>query len=145
MQGEWLSSGMHINGIGATGTNRRELDVEAIRRSDLVVVENLEQSRNDSGELLFAEREGAFDWSNVTELADIVVGKATGPTLGGSHHAVQRARRRHRGPGRGIHRLPQGHRARHGQRAGDVRACQLGSRVTAKLQRRSNSRKGESP
>ena len=78
MQGEWLSSGMHVNGIGATGTNRRELDVEAIRRSDLVVVENLEQSRNDSGELLFAEREGAFDWSNVTELADIVVGKATG-------------------------------------------------------------------
>ena len=78
MQGEWLTSGMHVNGIGATGTNRRELDVEAVRRSDLVVVENLEQSRNDSGELLFAEREGAFDWSNVTELADIVVGKATG-------------------------------------------------------------------
>ena len=45
MQGEWLSSGMHVNGIGATGTNRRELDVEAVRRSDLVVVENLEQSR----------------------------------------------------------------------------------------------------
>ena len=42
---------MHVNGIGATGTSRRELDVEAVRRSDLVVVENLEQSRNDSGEL----------------------------------------------------------------------------------------------
>ena len=29
-------------------------------------------------ELLYAEAEGAFDWSNVIELADIVVGKASG-------------------------------------------------------------------
>lgn len=78
MSGEWLVPGMHVNAIGATGTNRRELDVEAVRRSDLIVVELLEQSKNDSGELLDAEREGVFDWSNVTELADIVVGKATG-------------------------------------------------------------------
>ena len=78
MSGEWLVPGMHVNAIGATGTNRRELDVEAVRRSDLIVVELLEQSKNDSGELLYAEQEGVFDWSNVTELADIVVGKATG-------------------------------------------------------------------
>ena len=63
MQGEWLSAGMHVNGIGATGTSRRELDVEAVRRSDLVVVENIEQSQNDSGELITAAAEGAFDWS----------------------------------------------------------------------------------
>lgn len=78
LEGSWIAPGTHINGIGATGPNRRELDVEAVSRADLVVVENMEQARDDCGELIYAEEHGGFDWARAVELQSVITGKTPG-------------------------------------------------------------------
>ena len=78
LEGSWIAPGTHINGIGATGVNRRELDVDSVSRADLVVVENMEQARADCGELIYAADRGGFDWSKAEELAAVITGEASG-------------------------------------------------------------------
>jgi ornithine cyclodeaminase/alanine dehydrogenase-like protein (mu-crystallin family) len=74
INGAWLSPGTHINAVGATTPNRRELDVESVRRSDLVVVEQIEQAQADAAELFTAVEEGALNWDDVVLLKDLVSG-----------------------------------------------------------------------
>lgn len=79
LMGEWLRPGMHVSAIGATSLVRRELDVEAVRRADLVVVENLDQARDECGELIWAAHtRGSLRWSEVVELHEVVSGKIPG-------------------------------------------------------------------
>lgn len=77
MQGAWLSPGTHVNAVGATTPNRRELDDEAVARSRSVVVELFDQAREECGELLHAAEAGVFNWDDVIELKDVVAGKVT--------------------------------------------------------------------
>ena len=44
--GAWLEPGQHICAIGATTLFNREVDLDAVKRSDLIVVENKEQAQN---------------------------------------------------------------------------------------------------
>jgi alanine dehydrogenase len=74
VQGEWLHAGMHLNLAGAMKANRREIDTGALLAADLIVVDDLRQSREESGEMIQASREGVFDWSGVRLLSDIVTG-----------------------------------------------------------------------
>ncbi len=79
LMGEWLRPGMHVSAIGATSLVRRELDVEAVRRADLVAVENLDQARDECGELIWAAHtRGSLRWSEVVELHEVVSGKIPG-------------------------------------------------------------------
>jgi alanine dehydrogenase len=75
VDGSWIAPGTHINAVGATTPGRRELDVESVRRTDVVVVEQLEQAQADAAELFTAVREGALDWGDVVLLSDLVSGK----------------------------------------------------------------------
>ena len=74
MEGAWLSPGTHVNAVGATTPNRRELDDEAVSRAATVVVEHLPQAKEECGELLHAEANGLFSWSQVVELKDVLDG-----------------------------------------------------------------------
>ncbi len=76
--GEWLQPGQHICAIGATSLFRRELDLEAVRRADLIAVENLEQSMAECGELIYAAHNRALKWKSVREMHDIVSGRVKG-------------------------------------------------------------------
>jgi len=76
--GNDLSPGTHINAVGATTMNRREIDETAVGRSDVVVVEHLPQAEAELGELHYAADRGLFDWAKVIELKDIVGGAAKG-------------------------------------------------------------------
>jgi alanine dehydrogenase len=73
--GRWLGPGMHINAVGSNQAKRRELDAEAVRRASLVVVDSVEQARNESGDLIAAFEEGAGSWDRVCELVDLYSGK----------------------------------------------------------------------
>ena len=75
MDGAWLAPGTHINAVGATTPGRRELDVESVRRSDVVVVEQMEQAKADAAELFTAAEAGALDWDNVVLLSDLTGGR----------------------------------------------------------------------
>ena len=78
LEGAWLQSGMHVNAIGATSLIRRELDEEAVRRSQRIVVESLEQARDECGELIYAAERGILRWHRVLELSQVVSGAAPG-------------------------------------------------------------------
>ena len=78
LKGEWLAKGSHINAIGSNHMSRREIDVEAVRRSACVVVDSLEQSMAESGDLASAAEAGAFYWEDARELGLVVIGEFPG-------------------------------------------------------------------
>ncbi|MEE2949367.1 MAG: ornithine cyclodeaminase family protein [Chloroflexota bacterium] len=76
--GEWLSPGAHINAAGGNHWMRREIDEEAVLRSDLIVVDDLEQAKIECGDLLWLEPRGSFRWDMANELQNVVAGKVNG-------------------------------------------------------------------
>ncbi len=78
LRGAWLRPGMHINAAGSNSAARQELDAEAVRRSDTIVVDALDQARVECGDLIAAERAGEPVWGRVIELGAIAAGRASG-------------------------------------------------------------------
>jgi alanine dehydrogenase len=78
LDGSWLTSGMHINAIGANFPQKHELNGEAIRRCDIIVADSREQSKLESGDLIQMYGDDKRRWASVTELAEIVAGKTPG-------------------------------------------------------------------
>jgi alanine dehydrogenase len=78
IRAEWLKPGAHINAVGATALTRREIDVDTVAASDLVVVENLEQAKLECGELIWASEHKALAWNRVVELSRIASGAISG-------------------------------------------------------------------
>jgi ornithine cyclodeaminase/alanine dehydrogenase-like protein (mu-crystallin family) len=72
--GAWIQDGVHINSVGATGLQRREIDEEVVARAAIVVVEQMEAAHAENGELVYAAEQGKLDWSRVLELKDVVTG-----------------------------------------------------------------------
>lgn len=75
LRGAWLHPGAHVNAIGSNAPNRRELDEEAVKRADLIVVDDLAQARLESGDLIAVEKAGQLNWDTVAPLQDVVTGK----------------------------------------------------------------------
>lgn len=78
LTGDMVQAGQHINAAGSNHWMRRELDHEAIRRCDLVVVDDLEDAKIECGELLWAAERRAFRWERALELRDVVGGRVAG-------------------------------------------------------------------
>ena len=76
--GEWLKDGAHINAAGGNHWLRREIDEAAVLRSELIVVDDLEQARIECGDLLWLEARGTFRWDMAHELRDVVAGRVPG-------------------------------------------------------------------
>ncbi len=70
LEGAWLSPGAHINAVGATRPDWRELDDETLRRSRLYV-DSREAAMQESGDVIAAG-------SIVAELGEVVAGTRTG-------------------------------------------------------------------
>jgi ornithine cyclodeaminase/alanine dehydrogenase-like protein (mu-crystallin family) len=72
--GEDLPAGAHVNAVGASLPDRRELDTEAIRRAK-VVVETRREALAEAGELLIPIGEGVIDASHIrADLTDLARG-----------------------------------------------------------------------
>ncbi len=82
IQAEWIAPGTHINAMGSNRAERRELPADLVRSAGLIVVDSVEQSRMEAGDLLPALTEE--DWRKVVELQDLAAqpglagGKAAG-------------------------------------------------------------------
>jgi alanine dehydrogenase len=65
----WVSPGAHVNAMGSNRADRRELPADLVARADLIVVDSIEQSKIESGDLLLAN----VDWNDprIVELAQI--------------------------------------------------------------------------
>jgi alanine dehydrogenase len=80
LEGAWLSPGMHISAMGANWPQKRELDSAAVGRANLVVVDSIEQSKMEAGDLIQAFGDDQSRWSTVEELGRIVSGQIPGRT-----------------------------------------------------------------
>ena len=78
LKGEWLEEGSHINAAGGNHWIRRELDEEAVTRSGVVVVDDLEQAKVECGDLIWPAERGVFRWSMAHTLSDLVSGNIAG-------------------------------------------------------------------
>ena len=77
-QGEWLTPGAHVNAAGGNHWLRREIDEEAVLRSEVIVVDDLEQAKIECGDLIWPEARGSFRWDMAHELRNVVSGRAHG-------------------------------------------------------------------
>jgi ornithine cyclodeaminase/alanine dehydrogenase-like protein (mu-crystallin family) len=57
---------------------KRELDDAAVLKADIVVVDSIEQSQQEAGDLVLGFAKDAARWDRVSELSDVVAGKAPG-------------------------------------------------------------------
>ena len=83
VRGADLSPGAHINAIGANHAHKRELDDETVSSADVIVVDSVEQSRQEAGDLIIAFHGDESCWTGVKKLSDIVAGKTSGRTSDG--------------------------------------------------------------
>jgi len=80
LEGRWIEPGVHINAMGVNQAQKRELDAEAVLRSDVIAADSREQSKIESGDLIQAFAGDLSRWESVREFADIVAGKIRGRT-----------------------------------------------------------------
>ena len=80
VHGADLSAGVHLNAIGANHAHKRELDNEAVASADVIVVDSIEQSRQEAGDLILAFHGDESCWTGVKRLSDVVAGKTGGRT-----------------------------------------------------------------
>ena len=78
LEGEWLEAGQHINAAGSNHWMRRELDDEAVRRSERIVVDSMATAKIECGELIWAVDRAVVTWERVRELRDVMGGGAPG-------------------------------------------------------------------
>ncbi len=67
-----LRPGVHVNAAGSNRTGQQEIATDAIAAASLVVTDDVEQAKLESGDLLAAMSAGVLDWPVVARLADVV-------------------------------------------------------------------------
>ena len=80
LYGADLAPGMHINAIGANHAHKHELDEQAVSRAHVIVVDSIEQSRQEAGDLIIAFKGNETRWAGVKELSNVVAGKLSART-----------------------------------------------------------------
>jgi ornithine cyclodeaminase/alanine dehydrogenase-like protein (mu-crystallin family) len=76
----WLTAGAHLNAVGSSIPTTRELDTETMAAASLFV-DRRESTLNESGDFLFAQREGAIGPEHIrAELGELLTRAAAGRT-----------------------------------------------------------------
>lgn len=80
LSGDWIAKGTHINAVGANFPHKRELDSEAVNRSNAIFVDSCEQAKMEAGDLIQSFEGAPECWKNVKELAELLAGRIAGRT-----------------------------------------------------------------
>lgn len=54
LEAAWIGPGTHVNAMGSNVANRRELPAALIEKAEVIVVDSVEQARQESGDLVLA-------------------------------------------------------------------------------------------
>jgi ornithine cyclodeaminase/alanine dehydrogenase len=72
LDGDWIGKGVHINSVGVTGPEGRELDDKTVKKSK-IVVDSKESALQETGDLMIPIRNGTISESDIyAELQEIV-------------------------------------------------------------------------
>jgi ornithine cyclodeaminase len=78
VQRDWLADGVHVNAVGSSIATARELDTATMAAAALYV-DRRESTLNESGDYLFAARDGAIGPGHIrAELGELLTGTAEG-------------------------------------------------------------------
>jgi ornithine cyclodeaminase len=78
LEGAWLAPGSHVNAVGASRPDARELDAQAVARARLFV-DRRESALHEAGDFLLARAEGAVGDAHVlAEIGEVVAGAHPG-------------------------------------------------------------------
>jgi ornithine cyclodeaminase len=78
VRGAWLSPGAHVNAVGSSTRDARELDTEAVARARLFV-DARESALNEAGDLLIPMSEGRLTAAHIqAELGEVLIGRDPG-------------------------------------------------------------------
>lgn len=80
---EWLSPGTHINAAGSNSLIRRELGEDVLKRCSAIVVDSIETSLREAGDLLPWLEKGRLQARQLLELGDVICGRQTGRSASG--------------------------------------------------------------
>ncbi|MBI2509635.1 MAG: ornithine cyclodeaminase family protein [Betaproteobacteria bacterium] len=80
LKGEWLAPGQHVNAAGSNALSRREIDDAVVKKCDVITVDGRGTARNECGDLLPAVEKGWLRWDTLTEIGEVIAGKAPGRT-----------------------------------------------------------------
>jgi alanine dehydrogenase len=107
--GEWLAPGAHVNAVGFSGPDGREIDTAAVARARLYV-DRRESAVTEKGDVVIPVAERAIGEDHIVgELGEVVIGKAPGRStreeitlfesaglavedLASAHHLYERAK-----------------------------------------------------
>ena len=78
LDGHMLEPGQHLNVAGSNQAQKCEVDDETIRRAHRIVVDQLEDAKIESGDLLGPVNRGVITWECIRELGEVVCGKVPG-------------------------------------------------------------------
>jgi ornithine cyclodeaminase/alanine dehydrogenase-like protein (mu-crystallin family) len=78
ISGDWLEEGCHVNGIGAVGRGRIELDVRTFERCARVAVDSVEECVTGSEEVISALDKGSLKKSDLIPIGEILNGRVKG-------------------------------------------------------------------
>lgn len=78
LPGALLTPGMHLNAVGANSLARRELDTHAVARCDRIFVDDPQQARLESAELVIPIELRRLSWERVLPLSLLVGGLVSG-------------------------------------------------------------------
>ncbi|MBA4187746.1 MAG: ornithine cyclodeaminase [Planctomycetaceae bacterium] len=78
LQGQWVSTGQHLNLIGSNFLTKAEADLEVFRKATLVVVDSKEQAKTEAGDFVAALNSGVLNWGDVVDFAPLWMGKYPG-------------------------------------------------------------------
>ena len=76
--GNLLEPGTHVIAAGVNSWMKREIDETTIKRAQVLAVDNLENAKQECGELIWAAERGWFRWTTPVELHEVVSGKVNG-------------------------------------------------------------------
>lgn len=78
LKGEWLADGAHLNVVGASTRQNREVDTATMLRSSLFA-DRRESVLNEAGDFLIPKQEGAIDDRHIRgEIGEILLGQIPG-------------------------------------------------------------------
>jgi ornithine cyclodeaminase len=78
LHGDWIAPGAHVNAVGASFKEARELDTRAVARSRLYV-DRMESALHEAGDFLIPREEGAIGDGHIAgEIGGVLLGSVPG-------------------------------------------------------------------
>jgi ornithine cyclodeaminase/alanine dehydrogenase-like protein (mu-crystallin family) len=78
LKGEWIAPGTHLNIVGSNFLGKSEIDLEVIKKTNVLVIDSKEQGRIEAGDFAEALDTKLIAWSDIHELGRVVTGRLPG-------------------------------------------------------------------